>query len=380
MTRSSFRAIVPLAALIAVAACEHKKSANPLSPTIAGPLPGVQITQPKLLEPGQGVKFKEKQQPITLLVENASTNGVRPLVYGFQIAADAGFTNIVYGKQDVPQGGNGRTSLKLRDKLQLGRTYYWRAWAYDGANTGPMAASKSFEVYPPVKIDPPTLGAPGNGATVTTLSPKLTVRNAVRSGPAGNISYGFQVSANPSFTQVVSANSRQPEHPAGQTSWVVNGLSYGRNYYWRALASDGETTSAWSQVWSFAAPSAAPPPPSGPPPGVPCSSLAANPIQVVSCRRAQYGATISPSQAPGLLRSIAQDLNAGTSSSFYGVYRKTSGNNCSGLACDIVCARNGSNHWDVMIDGPDATVGYAGTASPSWQPRGSISPSNCLVP
>jgi len=382
MTRSSFRAFVPLAALIALAACEHTKSSNPLSPTIAGPIPGVEITQPKLLEPGQGVKFKDREQPIALLIENASTNGVRPLVYGFQIAVDAGFTNIVFSRQDVAQGENGRTALKLQDKLQLGRTYYWRAWAYDGANTGAMASSVSFDVYPPVTIAAPTLGGPASGSALTTVVPFLAVRNSARTGPAGNVRYAFQVATNQAFTQVVASNPNQPENvPEGQTAWVPNGLGYSTTYFWRAQATDGEVTSDWSAVWSFTTPAPAPAPsPGTPAPGGSCSSRAADPQAVVACRRAQYGATVSPSQAPGLLRAIAQDLNAGTSSSFYGVLQKTGGNNCSGIACDIVCARDGSNHWDVLIDGPDASAGYAGTSAPSWQPKGTISPSSCLVP
>ncbi len=254
MTRRSFRALVPLAALLTLVACEHNKSSNPLSPTIAGPIPGVEISQPKLLEPEQGVKFKDKQQPLTLLIENASTNGVRPLVYGFQIAVDAGFTNIVFSRQDVPQGDNGRTSLKLGDKLQLGRTYYWRAWAYDGANTGPMASSVSFDVYPPVTISPPTLAGPASGSAQTTLAPFLSIRNSARTGPAGNIRYAFQVSTSPAFTQLSASNPNQPENVEGQTAWVPGGLGYSTTYFWRSQATDGETTSDWSATWSFSTP------------------------------------------------------------------------------------------------------------------------------
>lgn len=383
MTRRLLRAALPVAALVALAACEHTKSENPLSPTIAGPLPGVEITQPQLLEPGQGVKFKDKEQPITLLIENASSNGVRPLFYAFQIAADAGFTNIVYSKSDVPQGENGRTALRLQDKLELGRTYYWRAWAYDGTNTGAFASSGRFDIYPPVTISPPTQLSPANGSTLGSAQPTLRVRNSSRTGPAGNINYFFQVAKDQAFTQFVAFTANgQPENvPAGETTWSPGGLSDGTLYYWRVAASDGEVQSSQSATWAFRTPAAAPPPGPAPGPiGGSCSSLAANPEAVVACRRSQYGSTISPSQAPGLLRAIAQDLNAGTNSSFYGVLQKTGGNNCSGIACDIVCARNGSNHWDVLIDGPDATAGYAGTSSPSWQPKGSISPSLCLVP
>jgi hypothetical protein len=338
----------------------------------------VEITQPKLLEPGQGVKFKDKEQPITLLLENATTSGVRPLKYAFQIAADAGFTNLVFSKQDVPQGENGRTSLRLQDKLQLGRTYYWRAWAYDGANTGQMAASRSFDVYPPATLNAPTPLSPASGSTLTSTSPALTVGNAGRSGPVGNVSYYFQVSATSSFSQIVAQNANQPENLAGQTVWVPGGLNFGSTYYWRARGSDGEVTGDWSATWSFTTSAPAPVPPTPPPSGGSCSSLASNPEQVVACRRAQYGSRLSPGEAPGLLRAIAGDLNTGTGSSTYGLLIKTSGNNCSGFACDIICSRSG-DHWDVFADGPDAGAGYSGVASPTWNYKGTISPSSCDV-
>jgi len=372
MTRPHLRALVPLAALAVLAgACETKKSANPLSPTIAGPIPGVEITQPILLEPGQGWKFKDTQQPITLLIENASTNGVRPLVYAFEIAVDAAFRNVVFSRRDVAQGDNGRTALRLPDKLELGRTYYWRAWAYDGANTGAIASSVSFEVYPPAVLNPPAPVAPAAGSTVTAAQPELVVRNSGRSGPIGNVSYFYQVATDQAFSQVVAdtASARQPENVgAGQTSWRTNrALAASTTFYWRVYASDGETASSWSSVSTFStsAPAPAPSPGPGIPPGGSCASLASNPENVVACRRAQYGARISPGEAPGLLRSIAQDLNAGTNSSYYGLLVKTSGNNCSGFSCDIICGRDG-NLWDVLADGPDATQGYAGTAQPVW--------------
>ena len=46
------RGIVGVALLaLAVGGCQQSKSANPLSPDIAGPIPGVTITAPKNLEP-----------------------------------------------------------------------------------------------------------------------------------------------------------------------------------------------------------------------------------------------------------------------------------------------------------------------------------------
>src|SRR3954466_8634897 len=106
------------------AGCEAKKSSNPLSPSVAGPIPGVDITAPKLLEPAQGFKFKESQQPIKLLIENASSTGVRPLSYTFEVATDNGFTTKVFSRSGVA-AGSGRTSVQL-DRLEIGRGYFWR--------------------------------------------------------------------------------------------------------------------------------------------------------------------------------------------------------------------------------------------------------------
>src|SRR5260221_730021 len=80
------------------AGCVSTKSSNPLSPTVAGPIPGVNITAPSLVQPGAGARVASDQQPITLMVDNASTSGVRPLTYTFEVAMDTGFANRVFTK------------------------------------------------------------------------------------------------------------------------------------------------------------------------------------------------------------------------------------------------------------------------------------------
>src|SRR5215212_4926553 len=92
------------AATLALPGCEAQKSSNPLSPSVAGPIAGVQITAPKLVEPGQGFKYKESQQPIKLVIENATTTGVRPLTYIFEVASDSEFTSKVFARSGVPPG------------------------------------------------------------------------------------------------------------------------------------------------------------------------------------------------------------------------------------------------------------------------------------
>ena len=82
-------ALVAVAGAFTIGACvKYEKSNNPLSPTIAGPLPGVNITPPNPVQPGQNARIQSDQQPITLMVENANSNGPRPLNYKFDVAVD----------------------------------------------------------------------------------------------------------------------------------------------------------------------------------------------------------------------------------------------------------------------------------------------------
>src|ERR1700730_9482938 len=153
----TFPRICVLPAVLALAACAASKSADPLSPTVAGPIPGVSITSPSIMQPGLGAKVAVDQQPLTLTVGNAATSGVRPLSYVFEIAADASFANKVFSRDGITPGGTGQTSLRLPDALATGRTYFWHARAEDGANTGPFSTTAAFDVFTPIVIGAPVL-------------------------------------------------------------------------------------------------------------------------------------------------------------------------------------------------------------------------------
>jgi hypothetical protein len=81
-------ATVGAALMCALAGCEAQKSSNPLSPSVAGPIPGVNISAPKLVDPVQGFKYKESQQPIAVSRTQPPTSS--PSL--FEVATDSGFT------------------------------------------------------------------------------------------------------------------------------------------------------------------------------------------------------------------------------------------------------------------------------------------------
>src|SRR5262249_9627579 len=86
---------------VALASCAVEKSSTPLAPTVAGPIPGVTITAPKTLTPAAGAQIPGDQQPLTLLLENASSTGPRPLTYQFEVATESGFSNRVFAQNNV---------------------------------------------------------------------------------------------------------------------------------------------------------------------------------------------------------------------------------------------------------------------------------------
>jgi hypothetical protein len=249
-------------AAIVVAGCAVEESKNPLSPALAGPIPGVALTAPKLLQPIPSQAITTDAQPITLLIENASSNGPRPLVYRFEVAADAAFSNVVFSQGSVPQGPGGRTSVSLSPPLTGGRSYFWRARAEDGVDTGPFAAATTFSIFTPVVIGTPTPVSPVDNVTVTTFTPTFRVANAPRSGPAGPITYTMELADSGAFSNRI-AIWNFPEQSNQSTFIAPAGLPPSTGIFWHVRASDPTVTGPWSVVAVFQTPAPPPPPPTG---------------------------------------------------------------------------------------------------------------------
>ena len=155
------------------------------------------------------------KQPITLVIDNSSSNGPRPLSYTFEVAADTNFTTKVFTREGISPG-SGRTSLRLPDALATGRTYFWRSQAQDGANASGFSSPVSFSVFTPRRHRRARSDFSGNNTKVSSPRPTFTWANAATTGPAGNIIYEIEVADNDAFAArfagwVVDETSRSDE-------------------------------------------------------------------------------------------------------------------------------------------------------------------------
>jgi hypothetical protein len=157
------------------------------------------------------------------------------VTYTFEVATDAGFTTTVQTKDTVAEGSGGQTSIKL-DPLAAARDYYWHARAAGGGTTGVFGAVSTFTVGPAIVLSAPIAVRPASGAQ-TGGRPSFTVTNATPQGPAGPITYRFDISASAAFTPVLMT-ATVPETARLTTFTPTTDLPANTTLYWRATALD----------------------------------------------------------------------------------------------------------------------------------------------
>ena len=355
----NLRIIAVLSLSLTVLACERSKSETPLSPNVAGPMGGVSVDAPRMLAPAPGSTISDRDQPLTIVMGNPETNSPRPMTLGFQIAFDAGFATIAVQREGLAPGADGQTRLVLAERLPAGRTYFWRTKADDGANSSGWAGGVPFELQQQVVIGVPNPISPANNERVTTSTPRLLAGNADLSGPFGPITYQFQVSESALFTGL--AVNGEVNAGSGQTGFTPGtALPSDKTLYWRVRVFDPTVVGAWSRVEVFRSPQQvvdpgpAPPPPGGGGDPSSCGPPSLfNPLAILTCHRALFpGGGLHGSVAIEFLRRSARSFNAaGVPGGPFGLLRKTSGNNCDGYSCDIMCAGQGNaqRQWDVLV-------------------------------
>jgi hypothetical protein len=369
-------------------ACKADKSENWLAPTVAGPIPGITITAPKPVEPGAGARVAVDKQPITLVIDNSSSNGPRPLSYAFEVAADANFTTKVFTREGISPG-SGRTSLRLPDALATGRTYFWRSQAQDGANASGFSSPVSFSVFTPVVINAPALISPGSNAKVTSPRPTFTWANAAKSGPAGNIIYEIEVADNDAFAARFAG--WVVDETAGQTSATLpSDGPLGKYFFWHVRAFDPTNIGPWSETRAFQMPDL--PTPSGGgggggsvPSGPGCPTGPKTPEQLTACvasvKARVLAAGINLNHPPGecgrfeVTKRVAWDLRADG----VGLMAKFGpSNGCSATnttnepkyGVDVVMYQDGT-FADILCGGGDGNTPCWGTGTTSsnlWRP------------
>jgi hypothetical protein len=344
-------ATVAVTATVA-ASCQVSKSANPLSPNIAGPIAGVVINTPGTLEPGHNWQIWPRDQPIVLKINNAGSNGVRPVSYTFEVASDSNFNSIVFKRIGVPRG-EPITTLQLPESLPTGRTYWWRARAEDGANVSNYSEVVSFVALVPVVLSAPTANSPSG--TISTTVPEFKVGAGTKSGPYDRIEYRVEVATDPGFSSVITAFG-VPE--GGSETTIAENVGYGNNttYYWRARTrdtGDSGAVSPWSSTQTFTPTVVVAPPTGGGGGGSGASCGLTDPLSILQCNKEPYPGQLHGSTAVAFLRASARDMNAaGVPGGPFGLLVKTSGNNCDGYSCDIICAGQGGSQrqYDVLMD------------------------------
>jgi hypothetical protein len=209
------------------------------------------IAAPRPVSPATNAVVRNQDQPVVLVVSNAVVTKPGGTTYTFEVATDLGFASKVQTKDAVPEG-TGTTAVGL-DVLPAGRDYYWHARAQGAGTTGVFGATFKLTIGPAITINAPVPIAPLTNAR-TSPRPALRVSNAVRTGPAGAITYRFEVSTVSSFVSLVMTGTNS--EGINETGFIPpTDLPTTGTLFWRAIAFDlaNGVSSAPSAVQSFSA-------------------------------------------------------------------------------------------------------------------------------
>ena len=387
---------------VGLAACETEKSRNPLSPNVAGPMAGVNITAPPLMEPTDG-GLVETGQPVVLKFGSVTSNSERPLWYQLQLAGDARFQQLVHeadrigwddeggGAQSLSADGSHRYEVPV--SLETGRAYWWRARAADGANIGPYSDRAKFEIYKPVTVGVPQPRSPIGGVIVAGRQPRFVVTTPQVTGPATQVRIHIEISTSNSFANPVASFSAAI---GNDTTAARSGrLSLNTRYHWRARATaegrEGQILGNWSRTSTFRTPatvaggSPSPTPaPSSPPsggggytrggsPNAPFTTNGSNPpnmlhiVQQVAQEHPQ--ALRNSCQHHGgtweFMDRVVERLRAIDGRYAYNCKR----GNCGDVSQDVIdyYRGNGNPHGSSNVKIVDMTVGHCGpNPQPGW--------------
>jgi len=209
---------------------------------------------PVAQQPSNGLSYAFNQQPVTLVIANVARTGTSPVTYSVEVSTSSTFASTVLAQSGIAEGNNGTTSVvlpQLSGNATTNTTYFWRWRAAVDGITGEPSAPLSFVVRPNIVIGVATFREPAIGAELFTARPVFTINNAVNTGPAGPITYEFQVSTSAAFSTLVAGASVLQQTPT--TSWTPTVDLPVASLFWRVRARDltNGFDGAFSNTWTF---------------------------------------------------------------------------------------------------------------------------------
>ena len=255
MNRRALATVFSVAAAGAVAACTSSSSPTQPSGTVATAAAApttASVASPRPLLPANNSQIRYLDQPVTIVAQNAIVTQAGPTTYTFEVATDAAFGAKVQTRDAVAEGVGGQTSVRL-DQLAPARDYFWHARATSGGTTGVFGAAYKFTMGAQIIINAPAGLTPAAGAQ-TNARPSFVITNAPRQGPAGAITYRFEISTASTFSPVL-LTATVSEGPAATTTFTPSSdLPAETTLFWRVTAVDAANglTTAPSGTLSFA--------------------------------------------------------------------------------------------------------------------------------
>jgi len=205
---------------------------------------------PVAQQPANGLSYAFNQQPVTLVITNVARTGTSPVTYSVEVSTSSTFPSAAVTQSGIAEGTNGSTSVTL-PQLAGNTTYFWRWRAAVDGITGEPSTPQSFFVRPNIVIGVATFKEPTNNADVFTARPVFTINNATFTGPAGPLTYDFQVSTSSAFSTLVASASILQQTTT--TSWTPTVDLPVATLFWRVRARDltNGIDGAFSSTWQF---------------------------------------------------------------------------------------------------------------------------------
>ncbi len=182
-----------------------------------------------------------------LVVNNAIDADGNVLTYQFEVYNGAG--TILRAQSPMVNSGATSTTWTVSITLNYATNYTWRARAYDGQAWSVWTALQNFRTNRAPSS--PVLENPLDDAVAQLSTQYLGAASSV--DPDGDsISYQFEIYDGNDTAVVLKSTTVAAD--SATTFWAVpRDLAPGKQYAWRARASDGADWSNWSEISLFSA-------------------------------------------------------------------------------------------------------------------------------